>query len=238
MDQTKKTNSSGSRVLAQEKAREAYKQNLWKYRVLLIKKGSQLVKSHLYGEAAVVYEKYLKILEMIYECGPNGLTPEMLKESARTSELAILAGIYWDLVRIYDTNDAYLPRQKKAAEKLARFAAFTPLFVDLMRKAKIFQKTSRHPDVIKNMISKAGKVKSRCFIATAAFESNLAPEVLALRQFRDMNLKETSFGRQFIFYYYKYSPQVACVIDEQPILKAPVRLILRIVIKCVTAINK
>ena len=121
-----KTPNPGSRVLAQEKAREQYKQNLWNYRVVLIKKGTQLVKNDLYGEAAVIYEKYLKILEMIYECGPNGLTPEMLKESARTTELAILAGVYWDLVRIYDTNDAYLQRQKKAADKLARFAAYTP----------------------------------------------------------------------------------------------------------------
>lgn len=233
-----KPTTSGSRVLAEEKAREKYKQNLWNYRVVLIKKGNQLVKNDLYGEAAVTYEKYLKILEMIYDCGPNGLTPEMLKESARTTELAILAGVYWDLVRIYDTNDAYLERQKKVAEKLARFAAYTPLFVDLMRKAKAFQKTSRHPDVIKNMISKASNAKSRCFIATAAFESPTAPEVMILREFRDMNLRETQWGRQFIYFYYQYSPRVACFIDKHEYLKAPIRFALRVVIKCVTAIYK
>lgn len=238
MVQDNKPTNPGSRVLAQEKAREQYKQSLWNYRVVLIKKGAQLVKNDLYGEAAVIYEKYLKILEMIYDCGPNGLTPEMLKESARTTELAILAGVYWDLVRIYDTNDAYLERQKKAADKLAKFAAYTPLFVDLMKKAKAFQKTSRHPDVIKNMIAKAGNVKSRCFIATAAFESPAAPEVLVLREFRDMKLRETQWGRQFIFYYYKYSPRVACFIDGHEYLKAPIRLALRVVIKCVTAIYK
>ena len=238
MAEDKKQTNSGSRVLAQEKAREQYKQNLWNYRVVLIKKGNQLVKNDLYGEAAVIYEKYLKILEMFYECGPNGLTPEMLKESARTTELAILAGVYWDLVRIYDTNDAYLDRQKKAAEKLAKFAAYTPLFVDLMKKAKAFQKTSRHPDVIKNMVAKAGNAKSRCFIATAAFESPMAPEVMILRQFRDMNLRETQWGRQFICVYYKYSPRIACFIDEHEYLKAPIRFALRVVIKCVTAIYK
>ena len=237
-DTNTKPKTPGSRVLAHEKAREQYKQNLWNYRVVLIKKGNLLVKKNLYGEAAVVYEKYLKILEMIYECGPNGLTPEMLKESARTTELAILSGVYWDLVRIYDTSDAFLDRQKKAAEKLARFAAYTPLFLDLMKRAKAFQKTSRHPDVIKNMISKAGNVKSRCFIATAAFESPVAPEVQALREFRDLNLRETPMGRQFIFYYYKYSPRIACFIDEHESLKAPIRFVLRIVIKCVTTINK
>jgi hypothetical protein len=233
-----KPKKAGGMILEQEKAREVYKQNLWNYRVLLIKKGNLLVKNDLYGEAAVVYEKYLKILEMIYECGSNGLTPEMLKESARTTELSIIAGIYWDLVRIYDTNDAYIERQKKAADKLAKFAAFTPLFVDLVKKSKAFQKTSRHPDVIKGMVAKMSKVKSRCFIATAAFESPAAPEVQALREFRDMNLRETQWGRQFIFYYYKYSPRVACFIDEHEYLKAPIRFGLRVLIKCVTAIYK
>lgn len=235
---SEKSKKAGSVIREQEKALEAYKQNLWNYRVLLIKKGNLLVKNDLYGEAAVVYEKYLKILELIYDCGSNGLTPEMLKESARTTELSIIAGIYWDLVRIYDTNDAYIERQKKSAEKLAKFAAFTPLFIDLVRKAKVFQKTSRHPDVIKDMVAKMSNVKSRCFIATAAFESPTSPEVQALREFRDVNLRETEWGRQFIFHYYKYSPRVACFIVEHEYLKAPVRFALRIVIKCVTAIYK
>ncbi len=234
----KKQKTSNSRVLEREHARDQQKKKLWSLRVVLIKKANVYVKNNLYGEAVANYEKYLRILELICECGPNGLTPEVLKESGRTTELTILVGVYWDLVRIYDTNDTYLEQQKKAADKLARFAAFTPLFVDVIKKAKIFQKTSRHPAVIKNMIAKATKVKTRCFIATAAFESSSAPEVLVLREFRDMNLRETTYGRHFIYYYYKYSPHIACFIDEHDYLKAPVRFILRIVIKCVTIIYK
>lgn len=221
----------------QERAREQYKQQLWNHRVALIRKGNLLVKNELFGEAVVVYEKYLKILEIIYECGPNGLTPQMLKDSARTTELSVISGIYWDLVRIYDTNNKYLDRQKKAAEKLAMFAAFTPLFPDIMKKAKSFQRQARHPDVIKNLVASAGKTKGRCFIATAAFDSPYALEVQQLRQFRDENLRQENWGRQFIYYYYKYSPLVACFIDKHDYLKAPTRLVLRLVIKCVSRLN-
>lgn len=224
--------------MEQEKNLEAYKQQLWNHRVVLIKKGHLLIKNDLFGEAALVYEKYIRILELIYDTKPNGLTPEMLKESARTTELSVLAGIYWDLVRIYDTNDKYLDRQKMAAEKLSRFAVYTPLFNDFMKKAQAFQKQSRHPEVIKNMLAQAGHSKSRCFIATAAFESPLAPEVQRLRQFRDGHLRQSKWGRYFVYYYYKYSPSVACFIDKHEFLKAPIRFILRVVINCVTLINK
>lgn len=222
----------------QEKAREQYKQTLWNHRVALIRKGNLLVKNELYGEAVVVYEKYLKILEIIYECGTGNLTPQMLKDSARTTELSVISGIYWDLVRIYDTNNKYLDRQKKAAEKLAVFSPFTPLFTDIMKKAKIFQKHARHPEVIKNLINSAGAKKGRCFIATSAFNSPDAHEVQTLRLFRDESLRYSNWGRQFIFYYYKFSPYFACFMDRHQYLKAPVRLGLRLVIKCVTFKNK
>lgn len=55
-----------------ERQREEHKKVLWNSRVALIKKGQLYIQNNLFGEAAVTYEKYLKILEIIYECGPNG----------------------------------------------------------------------------------------------------------------------------------------------------------------------
>lgn len=217
-----------------DRARDSYKQNLWNNRLVLLRRGQLLVKNDLYGEAVVVYEKYLRILEIIYECSRDGLTPKMFKETGRTSELSVIAGVYWDLIRIYDTNKKYLPRQKVVAEKLALFAPFTPLFLDLMKKAKSFQKQARNPDVIKSLIAAAGHKKGRCFIATAAFVSTDAPEVQQLRHFRDHRLRNTYWGRQFIYYYYQYSPQIACFIDKHSFLKTPIQKVLRAVIKCVT----
>jgi hypothetical protein len=217
-----------------ERQREEGKKILWNSRVALIKKGQTYIQNNLYGEAAVTYEKYLKILEIIYECGHNGLTPEMLKESGRTNELSIIAGIYWDLVRIYDSNVAYLPRQKRAAEKLAKFALFTPLFHDIIKKANQFAKTAKQPEVIKIFVTSASKQKPRCFIATSAFESPSAVEVQQLRYYRDENLRHSSIGRQIIYYYYKYSPLTAKILDFVSFLKPPVRFFIRLIIKLVT----
>ena len=64
---------------------------------------------------------------------------------------------------------------------------------------------------------------SRCFIATAAFGSGLAPEVLTLREFRDRYLLTNGPGQAFVDWYYRVSPPVAAFIAEHESLKTAVR---------------
>ncbi len=167
----------GSYLVSLEKAKEDRKVKLWHSRLAFTKKGHTFMQSKLFSEAAVVYEKYLKILEMIFECPPGQLNPDHFKESARTAELSVVTSVYWDLLRIYDTSDAYGDRQKRVAIQSAKFAPLTPIFPDLLRKAQIFQKQCRHPEVLKLFITSASNERPRCFIATSAFESPHATEV-------------------------------------------------------------
>jgi ribosomal protein L7/L12 len=69
-----------------------------------------------------------------------------------------------------------------------------------------------------------------CFIATAAFGSELAPEVCVLREFRDRNLLRTGAGRRAVRLYYHLSPGVAEWVAGRPLLRAAVRAMLRPVI--------
>jgi hypothetical protein len=65
-----------------------------------------------------------------------------------------------------------------------------------------------------------------CFIATAAYDSPMAGQVVTLRQFRDRFLLSHSTGRKFVAWYYRNSPTAAAFIKNKPWLKAAVRLTL------------
>jgi hypothetical protein len=62
-----------------------------------------------------------------------------------------------------------------------------------------------------------------CFIATSAYSGEAAPEVLALRDFRDRFLATHAPGRAFVSAYYALSPRLARYLDANPSLKPAVR---------------
>ena len=70
--------------------------------------------------------------------------------------------------------------------------------------------------------------QSQCLIATAAFGSELTPQVQYLRYFRDHYILSTASGSAFMEVfsniYYSFSPQVAKYEREQPWLQATVKV--------------
>lgn len=62
-----------------------------------------------------------------------------------------------------------------------------------------------------------------CFIATAAYGSEMAPEVRTFRLFRDEFLLTNAAGKAFVSLYYRASPPVAAVISRSPALRFAVR---------------
>ena len=65
-----------------------------------------------------------------------------------------------------------------------------------------------------------------CFIATAAYGYYSAPQVQALREFRDRYLMTNSAGKAFVQWYYHYGPVGAEFINAHPWLKPLVRVAL------------
>ena len=72
------------------------------------------------------------------------------------------------------------------------------------------------------------EVPSACLIATAAYGSELAPQVQFLREFREDQILSTAAGQSFMTafnaVYYSFSPQVADYEREQPWLQQVVRI--------------
>jgi len=69
------------------------------------------------------------------------------------------------------------------------------------------------------VISKEEDKDGICFIATAAYGSQMHPYVKILRDFRDKHLISYKLGREFVNLYYKYSPYVANIVAEHKALK-------------------
>jgi hypothetical protein len=214
------------KLRAEFKAKEDARLSLWTGRVTLVKQGRTMMKSKSYSEAAVAYEKYIRSLEIAFDAKPGGLLPEHFKSQARQSELTIIASVYWDLMCVYDSSPRYGNRMIKAADKLAEFSRYTPIYASIVKKAQTFLRKAKNPKVIKRFLKAANAERPRCFVATAVFQNPTCIEIQTLCLFRDEVLKKSQWGRHLTRLYYKFSPSLAALIDRFPFLRALLRPIL------------
>jgi tetratricopeptide (TPR) repeat protein len=78
-----------------------------------------------------------------------------------------------------------------------------------------------------------------CFIATAAYGSPLAPEVMTFRRFRDQTMLTSAAGVFLVNLYYRVSPPLASVVAEMPLLRSAVRnLFLNPLVRLLRATSK
>ncbi len=78
-------------------------------------------------------------------------------------------------------------------------------------------------EVVRRAVATSNGGNSGCFIATAAFGSGMAREIRMLEDFRDRILMTHAVGRNFVKYYYRFSPPLAHFIERHDILRAVVR---------------
>jgi hypothetical protein len=80
-----------------------------------------------------------------------------------------------------------------------------------------------------------------CLIATAAFGSEMAPQVQFLREIRDNTVMSTESGTAFMTgfnqFYYSFSPQIADYERENPVFKETVKVTLTPLLTSLTLLN-
>ncbi len=225
--------SQGVKLRLEQQAKEKNRHMLWKSRVNLVKHARQMMIQKAYSEAAISYEKYLRVLEISFDLKPGQLNPGVFGKSSRSKELTVIATTYWDLLRIYDTNPQYRERMALAARKLAEFVPFSPILPDLAKKAQAFAASAKNPDLVKEFMRLSKMGAGRCFIATAAFDYPEHPQVRALRTWRDSYLRTRPLGRAFIVFYYKNSRPLAQFLNRHPSLKPVARACLTMVARVI-----
>jgi len=94
---------------------------------------------------------------------------------------------YMNNRRVYCSHEGYAIMQKEDEEE--------------------YEKLMGHPKPKSKQRPSSGN--SGCYIATACYGNEFAPEVLALKIFRDNVLSKNIFGRLFIKTYYFFSPPIA-----------------------------
>ena len=67
----------------------------------------------------------------------------------------------------------------------------------------------------------------KCFVATAAYGSEMSPEIIHLTHYRDQVLLKSKGGQVFVKYYYKIGPYFAKVIAESGYLRSFTRTLLK-----------
>lgn len=73
---------------------------------------------------------------------------------------------------------------------------------------------------------------SGCYIATMVYGSYDAPKVMVLRAFRDRFLQRYGWGRRFISWYYRASPQFVARHRDKSTLNSFIRACLNVVVWC------
>jgi len=102
-------------------------------------------------------------------------------------------------------------------------------------------KKCRPGTILKNGECVVEKTGGGCLIATAAFGSELAPQVQLLREIRDNSLLQTqsgqSFMQEFNEFYYSFSPTIADWERQNPMFKESVKLAITPLITSLTVLN-
>ncbi|MBN1444650.1 MAG: exo-alpha-sialidase [Candidatus Omnitrophica bacterium] len=126
-------------------------------------------------------------------------------------------GATWGTAQLLENNttgDAYGPQVAVSGDKVV--AVWSQYFSSFQ---SIYANFGQFVDLARS--------DGWCFIATAAYGTPMASEVMKLQDFRDRHLLTNRAGRAFVRWYYKHSPSAASYISRRPAVRMLVRTVLR-----------
>ena len=210
---------------AMAQAEEDVRKRLLVRRLELARNGISSYQKGKYIDAVGHFTAYIKVVEEVKKCAEGGLSPSHFDIKNEMTELVMISGIYWDLVKLYDRTRS--PEKEKEffhyMDKYISFAKGMPYQVLCAESLRKYINTEK--PMHKKEFSSAYRMlaTTRCFIASSLVDVTLEDTLPQLQLFRDTVLRKSSYGRWFILEYYQKGPSIALKIDHLPF---PIRKIL------------
>lgn len=203
---------------AMEAAEEERRKKLLNQRLSLARSGILAYQKRQFAEAVKAFHAYIRILEEIKNVAEGELMPSYFDLKKDISELLMISGIYWDLVKLYDRTSS-ADKQREFHHYMEKYIIFSkgmpfqPLCAETLRKY-LYNEKPVHRKEFKNTYNLLAP--SKCFVVSSLIDV-IDPRTLStLREFRDEVLKTTPFGRKLVLGYYRHGPQWARWMDRMP----------------------
>ncbi len=183
------------------------------------------------------------------EFGQKGATTVINVQMAKTVTLNIAPNdnpklwVDWDAQKL---DEEPKPEPEPKAEPVQEVTKEEPQKQMEIKKSE--EQTDPEPQpscgpgtVLQNGICVVEEQGGGCLIATAAFGSELAPQVQQLRELRDSTLLQTTSGSAFMTgfnqFYYSFSPTISDLERENPMFKETVKLAITPLITSLSLLN-
>jgi hypothetical protein len=203
-------------------------------RVTIAREGRTLMEHKRYPGAMAAYRRFLSITARNFECEISELSPSLFDDKNRIAESLVTSSIFFDLLKILDKLDSASARE----ERLLYHRLFLRFTKGMPFQHFAAENIRKHLVYSSSLVNKAEfwatyrAIVGRqfCLVATWAFDSDSAPEVVQLRRFRENVLWPTRAGRAFTRWYYRNGPTLAEALARIPggrrIVRAAIRAVL------------
>lgn len=229
-------NKTPSKASREEREKKLILQHKFENRITIAKFGKESFDSGDYGNAIKKYTEYLEIQAEILECKDiYSLSTDKFDPRSDLTEMLMISHIYFELARIYDSNEKFHDEAKRCLDRFVHFSANQPYQVvnsELIRK---YVKKSRLKLLgdFQNAYHQIYIQSKKCFVVTYCYgETHWITQ--DYRAFKEWML-EYPLGHKFIQNYYAYSPKLIDICQRYPIFTSffivPFKFALRFIAK-------
>lgn len=189
-------------------------------RITIAREGRTHIEKKNYPAAMASYRRFLSITAKSFNVQTEELSPALFDEKRRVAESLIISSIFFDLLKILDKLESDSAREERMLyHKL--FLRFTKGMPFQHFAAENIRKHLTYSNSLLNKAEfwatyKAIVGKQFCIVASWAFDSGSASEVLRLRRFRDEVVRKNAIGRGFTRLYYMHGEKLAALLSRMP----------------------